>query len=199
MVATYRNQLGALEQLRREAGLRVLELDVASDESAARLSRELAGTALDLLFCNAGLYGGERQGIGDVDLQAWRDAFEVNTLGPFRVVTALRDALEHADRPRVLILTSQMGALSRARPGAYAYRSTKAAANKVAQLLALDLASAGIIVCPVHPGWVRTDMGGPDAEISVQESAAGLVALAERLTPECSGRFWCWDGAEHAW
>jgi len=67
------------------------------------------------------------------------------------------------------------------------------------QVLALELASDGIIVCPVHPGWVRTEMGGPNADISVEEGAAGLFALIESLSREESGRFWTWDGREHPW
>ena len=67
------------------------------------------------------------------------------------------------------------------------------------QVLALELEADGIIVCPIHPGWVRTDMGGPSADISVQESASGILELAESLTMESSGRFWNWNGAEHPW
>lgn len=199
VVATFRGDRGGLAELEREANITVHPLDVSSDDSAKRIADALGQSSIDLLFCNAGLYGGERQSIDDMDLSAWREAFEVNTLGPFNVVTALRRLLARSTHPRALVISSQMGALSRKSRGAYAYRSTKAAANKVAQLLALDLAEDGIIVCPVHPGWVRTDMGGPSAEISVEESAAGLIDLAESLTVESSGRFWTWQGLEHAW
>ena len=129
----------------------------------------------------------------------WRDAFEVNTIAPFRIIVALREALLRADRPRVLFISSQMASLARRSTGSFAYRSTKAAANKVAQVLALEFEQDGIIVCPAHPGWVRTDMGGAFAEISVEESASGLLALTERLGPDMSGRFWTWNGEEHAW
>jgi NAD(P)-dependent dehydrogenase (short-subunit alcohol dehydrogenase family) len=199
VIATCRDDAGGLEQLRDQGRLELLELDVGSDKSAAQLKHDLGETTVDLVFCNAGNYGGGRQSIGDVDMNAWREAFEVNTLGPFRVVTALRKSLARSTNPRVLVISSQMGALSRKSRSVYAYRSTKAAANKVAQLLALDLEDEGITVCPVHPGWVRTDMGGPSAEISAEESAAGLVSLAESLTLERSGRFWTWEGKEHAW
>ena len=92
-----------------------------------------------------------------------------------------------------------MGALSRKSTGSYSYRSSKAAANKVMQVLAIELAADGIIVCPVHPGWVRTDMGGDEADLSVAESAAGLVELIDSLTMDHSGRFWTWEGRELSW
>ena len=199
VVATFRDDPGELSALEREGNLSLYQLDVSIDDSATRLAQDLEGSSIDLLFCNAGLFGGDHQSIDDMDLAAWREAFDVNTLGPFRVVTALRELLGRGTNPRALVISSQMGALSRKSRGAYAYRSTKAAANKVAQLLAFDLEEAGVIVCPVHPGWVRTEMGGPSADISVEQSAAGLIALAESLTAESSGRFWTWEGVEHAW
>lgn len=67
------------------------------------------------------------------------------------------------------------------------------------QVLALELKDDGIIVCPIHPGWVRTDMGGDNADLSVQESGAGLFKLIDSLTMEHTGRFWKWNGEEHPW
>jgi NAD(P)-dependent dehydrogenase (short-subunit alcohol dehydrogenase family) len=92
-----------------------------------------------------------------------------------------------------------MGALSRISSGALAYQSSKAALNKVMQVMAKDLESENIIVCSMHPGWVQTDMGGPSADISVNESAAGMISFFDNLTSEQSGRFWKWNGEEHAW
>ena len=102
--------------------------------------------------------------------------------------------------PRIVTLSSQMGAFGRELgSGRYAYRSSKTAVSKVMQVLANELRARGVIVCPVHPGWVKTDMGGAAAEISPEESAAGLHRLIEGLTLEQSGRFWTWDGREHVW
>lgn len=92
-----------------------------------------------------------------------------------------------------------MGSLSRKSKGSYAYRSSKAAVNKVMQVLSLELEVDGIVVCPVHPGWVRTEMGGEAADISVEESAAGLFKLIDSLTMDQTGRFWTWEGKEHPW
>jgi len=129
-----------------------------------------------------------------MDYAGWLEAFKVNTLGPYRVSTALVAHLSRSSNPRIVTLSSQMGSLSRQSTGSYGYRSSKAAVNKVMQVLALELRDKGIIVCPVHPGWVRTEMGGGEADISVEESAQGLVSLIDRLTMEHSGRFWTWSG-----
>ncbi len=190
-------ELHALED--SDGSLVVRRLAVTEPDSVSTFSGALAEETVDVLINNAGTLGGDCQGVDDMDYGAWLEAFEVNTLAPFRLAMALRPMLLRAARPRIVTLSSQMGALARKSTGSYAYRSSKAAVNKVMQVLALELESDGIIACPVHPGWVRTDMGGPGADISVEESAAGLVALVNGLTPEHSGRFWTWKGEEHPW
>ena len=145
--------------------------------------------------------GGDHQRLNDMDYAAWADTFEINTIAPFRVATALVPNLkqEKSARPRLITISSQMGSLNRQSTGAYIYRSSKAAVNKVMQVMALELHSDGIIVCPVHPGWVRTDMGGPSADISAEESARGLTHLISGLTIDDSGKFFQWNSEEHAW
>jgi NAD(P)-dependent dehydrogenase (short-subunit alcohol dehydrogenase family) len=179
--------------------LTVAALDVTDAGSTSRLSSDLSGRPIDVLVSNAGVMGSDRQGVHDMDYSAWLHTFEVNTLAPFRVTIGFLENLRLAERPRVVALSSQMGALDRKSVGWFAYRSSKAALNKVMQVLASELKPDGIVVCPVHPGWVRTDMGGPEADISVEESVRGLVALIDSLTLEQSGRFWTWEGGEHPW
>ncbi|MCL4165957.1 UNVERIFIED_CONTAM: hypothetical protein GTU68_005780, partial [Idotea baltica] len=114
--------------------------------------------------------GGERQSLDDMDYTAWAEAFAINTMAPFRVTTTLLENLRQSKNPRVITLSSQMGSLSRKSKGSHAYRSSKAAVNKVMQVMSMELEADRIVVCPVHPGWVRTDMGGSKADISVEES-----------------------------
>lgn len=201
VVAGCRNPEGAdsLSALGTNSNLSIHSLDVTSGESVAALCVSLEGQSIDILINNAGVMGGPRQDVGNMDYDAWMEAFEVNTLAPFRLTDALRDNLIGTERPRVITLSSQMGSLNRQSRGAIAYRSSKAAVNKVMQVLSLELEQDGIIVCPVHPGWVQTSMGGQHADISPEESASGLVKLIESLTKEQSGRFWTWDGQEHPW
>ena len=188
-------ELAALES----PELELFDMDVRDTSDVEGLAEHLASRAVDVLVNNAGVHGGAEQSVDSMYYDGWRDAFEVNTIAPFRITVALRDALLRSSRPRVMFISSQMASLSRRSTGSFAYRSTKAAANKVAQVLALEFEQDGIVVCPVHPGWVRTEMGGPIADISAEESASGLLELAERLSPEMSGRFWTWQGEEHPW
>ncbi|MEM9742451.1 MAG: SDR family oxidoreductase [Pseudomonadota bacterium] len=188
-----------LHRLGENERLSILELDVTNAESVRGLRGRLAGETLDVLINNAGVMGGDKQSIDDMDYAAWLHALEVNTLAPFRLLAALRDNLRQSTHGRAITLSSQMGSLSRRSVGSHAYRSSKAAVNKVMQVLALELEVDGIVVCPVHPGWVRTDMGGSNADISVEQSALGLVQLIERMTMAHTGRFWTWEGKEHPW
>jgi len=151
------------------------------------------------LINNAGVIGGDRQSVGDIDYAAWLSTFRVNTLAPMQLTTALKANLCRSTRPRVVTISSQMGALSRKSRGAFAYRSSKAAVNKVMQVLALEWEEDSIVCCLVHPGWVRTDMGGPKADIDVAESASGIVTLIDKLSMDETGKFFCWNGEEHAW
>lgn len=190
------------EALRKLGGkLEVVQLDVGDGASVAAFARHLADQAVDVLINNAGVWGGPKQGIADMDYAEWSRTLEINTVAPFRMAAALLPNLKLGTRPRIVTVSSQMGAfnLKGMGVGSYAYRSSKAAVSKVMQVLAEELAADGIIVCPVHPGWVRTDMGGAHAEISAEESAGGLFTLIEGLTLAQSGRFWRWDGSEHPW
>ena len=201
VLATCRDPSAAtdLAALNTDGELEILTLDVTDAAAVDDLARTLAGRTLDVLVNNAGIMGGPRQSADDMDYDAWAEAFAVNAMAPLRLAQALKDNLLRAGRPRVVTVSSQMGALARRSRGAFAYRSSKAAVNKVMQTLALEWQDDGIVVCVVHPGWVRTDMGGPNADISADESAAGLSELIDGLTMARSGHFLNWDGQEHPW
>lgn len=176
----------------------VRSLDVADPASVADFAKRLEHETVDLLLNNAGVLGAH-QSLDDLDFDAWEQEFRVNTLAPMRLALALRPCLRRAETPRIVTVSSQMGSFARPRGGSYAYRSTKAALNKAMQGLALDLAGEGIAVAVLHPGWVRSDMGGPEAELSVEESAAGIRKVACGLTMADTGRFLQWNGSEHPW
>jgi len=174
-------------------------LDVTSDESVAALKTALGDRPIDHLINNAGVMGGKRQGLQDIDFDAWADCLNANTFGPFRMIAAFADNVAASDEKKIMTVSSFMGSIGRKGKGAYIYRSSKAAVNMVATLAATELADKGIMSIPVHPGWVRTDMGGTGADISVQESASGLREVIAGLTPEKSGRFWNYNGTEMDW
>jgi NAD(P)-dependent dehydrogenase (short-subunit alcohol dehydrogenase family) len=173
--------------------LKLLALDVrdgASIEAAARTLDE----PVDVLVNNAGIIGPRRQSTLDMDFEGFLETLAVNTLGPLRVVQAFLPHLRRAKAAKIVTISSRMGSLSHAKSDRIAYRASKAAVNKVVQGLATDLHSEGIVAVSVHPGWVRTDMGGSGADISIQESATGLLALVDRLRLDDTGGFFNWQG-----
>jgi NAD(P)-dependent dehydrogenase (short-subunit alcohol dehydrogenase family) len=195
-------QAEALRDLSGAGGkLEIVQLDVGDASSVTALGKLLNGQAVDVLVNNAGISGGQQQGLGNMDYAAWLHTFEINTLAPFRLAATLLPNLRLARRARIVTVSSQMGAFAMEGMGVghYAYCSAKTAVSRAMQIMAVELKAEGIIVCPVHPGWVRTDMGGPNAEISVEESGGGLFHLIDNLTLAQSGRFWRWDGSEHPW
>lgn len=199
VLACCRNPSSAVALTALTHDIDVMCLDVADLKSIESLAAALLHVKIDVLINNAGIMGGDTGAYPEVGQADWIQAFVVNTQAPFYLTNALVDNLRFSSNPRVITVSSQMGALSRQGKRAYAYRSTKAAVNKVMQLLAQDLASRKVIVCPVHPGWVRTDMGGDDADISVEESARGIIDLTDGLTMEDTGKFFNWTGEQRDW
>ena len=189
-----------LAGLASNSALSIHQLDVGNPGSVKKLALALSAQSIDLLINNAGIYGGERQSFGDIDYAQWAQVLEVNTLGPYRVSTALANPVGNSEQRLIVNVSSAMGSIERYTTGGhYIYRSSKAALNMVTVNMAHDLRSRGITVLSVHPGWVRTDMGGSSADISTQTSAAGLRQLISNTTIEDSGRFFSWDGSALPW
>ncbi len=182
----------------RFPGVAILRLDVTRPEDVSAVADRLAGCALDRLVNNAGVYL-ERWGrdhLGAIDYNAWEQTYRVNVLGAMRVT----EALARSEGAVVAAISSHMGSIGDiASPNDYAYRSSKAALNAVFRGLAFDLGSQRIGVLILHPGWVRTRMGGRHAPILPEESVRGMRSLLERFTPEMSGRFFKFDGKEMPW
>lgn len=151
---------------------------------------------IDVLINNAGTIGPARQGTLDMDFEAGLHTFAVNTLAPLAVAQAALPALRRGTRPRILSISSQMAWMGYRKSDRIAYRASKAALNKIMQGLATDLAPEGIAVAVVDPGWVRTDMGGPQAEEDPAEVARGILDIALRLTLADSGKFVRFTGEE---
>ena len=190
-----------LQALARTHSVTVVPLDVGSDESVAALAKQLASSPVDTLINNAGVSGGppEQQTATRMDFAAWADAFNVNSLGPVRVMQALLPALKRSRSAKVMSVTSQLGAISLDMAFALGYAASKAALNKFMRLAASELKPQGIAVGVIHPGWVKTDMGGPRASITPSESAAGIAKVIDQLSPQNAGGFWNWNGSRHQW
>jgi NAD(P)-dependent dehydrogenase (short-subunit alcohol dehydrogenase family) len=201
--ATCRSPDGAdkLSMLAQNSGGRVTihALDVADGGSLTACAQTVGDAPIDVLINNAGILGGKAQTLEAMDFDAWIDAFRIMTIGPFRVVQTFLPNLLAAAAPKVMTVTSQLAASTWPLGGSYAYSSAKAGVNKVMQTLALDLKGRKVTVAMIHPGWVRTDMGGPSAEISPEESVAGIREVIAGLGLENSGRFYKWNGDIHPW
>jgi len=183
-------------------GVSIHRLDVTDREQVRDLAVALTGEPLDLLVNNAGIYL-ERWGrdkLGQIDYDDWLTTLSVNTLGAFRVTEALLPSLEQGEKRLVVNISSHMGSIADINvPNDYAYRSSKAALNAASRGLSFELASLNIGVLLLHPGWVRTRMGGKDAPLSPEESVASMRKLVARFTPQMSGRFYRYDGEEMPW
>ncbi len=179
----------------------VIEVQVSDGDSVASLANALGDRPVDILINNAGMAGPayDQQNVLAMDFEGWADTFAVNTMAPVRVMQALMANLKASNSAKVVTITSQMGALSLDMPVAYAYCTSKAALNKFMKMAALELGKEGISVCVIHPGWVQTDMGGPNADITPQESAQGIVSTIDGLNMETNGSFWKWNGEVHGW
>jgi NAD(P)-dependent dehydrogenase (short-subunit alcohol dehydrogenase family) len=186
----------------RYPGLSVQRLDVTVQDQISDLAARFQDHALDLLVNNAAVYF-EHWGqdpVGHIDYAAWQETFRVNTLGPMRVTEAFLPHLARGERPLVLAISSDMGSIARIEsPRDYAYRSSKAALNAAMHGLALELQPRGIGVLLLHPGWVRTRMGGPAAPATAEESVQRMLALVDGFTPQLSGAFLRYDGTPLPW
>ena len=172
-------------------------MDVADDASVEAGAADTGAEPIDILYNVAGVSGSTTLEMERADFAGWLDVFNVNVNGPMRVFQAFRPRLRAGSR--VVSFGSQVGASTWPYPGYEVYAASKAALHRLMLSVALGTKDAGIIAVSVHPGWVQTDLGGAQADLTVQESAAGIVALAERLTPEMSGGFFKWNGETHAW
>jgi len=175
-------------------------LDVSSDDSIVDFVRDLAGQPVDLLINNAGVYGTGSSDLGCLTREAWREVLEVNTLSPLMLTQALLSNLDAGKLKTVGMMSSKVGSIAdNSSGGSYYYRSSKTALNQVVKSLSIDLAPRKIKVVALHPGWVLTAMGGPNALIGVQQSAVGLRAVLAAIDAEKSGSFYSYDGAEIPW
>lgn len=199
----------ALDQMVQRAGvpgtIRIVPLDVTSDESVREAVSVVSGhvRAVDVLVNNAGVFpevGNEE--LEKLPLRFFEEAFAVNVVGVARVTRSFLPLLGRAGHPRVVNISSRAGSVgSKEDHSHYAYSASKAALNMLTRTMAAELRLRGITVVAVTPGWVKTEMGGPSATITVAESARSLAATIDRLTAGDAGEFLDRDGrrGEVAW
>ena len=175
-------------------------LGVTDDAAVAALAAELEGEAIDVLLNNAGVFGPRGLAFGALDFAAWEEVLRVNAIAPIRVAQAFADHVARSERRLMVFVSSILGSIAEGAGGEYVmYGASKAALNAAMKGISEDLATRGVTCVSVHPGWVRTDMGGPNAAIDTATSVAGLREVIERLRPEDNGRFYDYTGRELPW
>lgn len=200
--AAVRDPAGApeLKALADKGQVTLITYDAADPSAPDHVAAALNDQPLDLLFNNAGVYGGDAQSLDHLDPDAFLNTVRINTLAPLSLTRALLPNLRQGAAKIVANQSSRMGSIAdNGSGGFYAYRAAKAGLNMVTKSLAQDLGSEGFIVVALHPGWVRTRMGGPNAPVEVSDCVAGQAAVLQRLTKADNGRFFDYTGAELPW
>ncbi len=180
--------------------LTVHTLDVSNTEQITALKTDIGDTPIDVLLNNAGVYGGESAEFGNSNTEVWLDTFNINVISPMKIMEAFVDNVANSEQKIIASMSSKMGSIAdNTSGGSYAYRSTKTALNTVMVSAAHDLKPKGITALMLHPGWVRTDMGGPNGELSVEESATSLRKTLTNASIKDTGKFFEIDGSIIPW
>src|SRR5208283_1825416 len=181
-------------------------LDVTDKKPVRDLAGNLDGKPIDVLLHCSGVYPRKGQSIGGIDYDGWREALETNLFGVMRVTEALLENVAASKRKQIAAISTSLSILrgvqgdSVAQAGtSYQYRTSKTALNMALSILAKELEPRGISVVLLDPGWVKTDMGGPHAPLSPQESIAGMRKVLAGNPMEISGKFLGHDGALRPW
>ena len=175
-------------------------LEVTDSQAVTALAEELRGSAIDVLILNAGTQSSASRILGELDADDFRHILNVNVVAPAICVQAFREHVAASERRVIVGMGSQLGSISdNSGGGFYSYRSSKAGLHAVMRSASCDLREDGVIAIVMHPGWVRTDMGGASAPLTTTESVAGIARVVEGLGPEDSGRFFNYKGQELPW
>jgi len=208
IIVFVRQSSDELDALVGRGGVKVITCDLTDDDALRNAVGQTGETPIDLLIHNAGTMGQgietgngkEYQPLGHFDREEWRAIYDINVFTPISLSTLLMDNLRSASAPVIAIVSSQLGSIgNNLSGGMYGYRSSKAAVNSIAKSLSVNLKDHGIITLALHPGWVRTRMGGENATVAAQDSVAGMRAVIAAATAKNSGDFIAYDGTPLPW
>ena len=182
----------------------ITPMDVSNQDSILAAEAEISKKVehLDVLINNAADHPQvDQQSFEAVTRDQMLEVFQMNAVSPLLVVQAFLGLLKNSSRPRIVNISSERGSMNwqAGHGGYYSYSLSKAGLNMLTRLLAVDLNPYNVTTISVHPGWMRTEMGGADAALSPAESAHGILELIRRLTPEHNGGFYKWNGEVHPW
>lgn len=197
VIATTRTRESAMSVV--ELGAHTLELDVSDGANITTLASRVPDAKIDVLINIAGVSSTSKT-LGDCDAAELQRVFMVNSIAPILVARALLPKLLAGERKVIVNITSQLGSITNNTGGSsYAYRASKAALNMLTVSLSNELRPQGFTCYSIHPGWVKTDMGGPAAPLSVQQSAEFILRNIEKSTQADSGQFKNYDGTLLPW
>ena len=183
------------QDLQAIEGVTVMQLDAADDASVTRFAEQLSDQTVDLFINNAGIFGPS-----EFDPEAWLDLFNVNVIGPVRLANALKDNVARSGDKKMVVLSSQVGSIAENETGSMIYyRTSKAAVNQAWKCLAQQWQDEGMTLAMLHPGWVQTDMGGGNADLTPEESVEGMRTVIDGLTHDQNARFYDYSGREIPW
>ncbi len=197
VIGTARNPEKAIEL--KALGVIVVALDVTDSESVASMAESLKGTAIDILVNNAGVIGNPQENFKSFDFDQALLTYNINSLGPMRVTQALYHNLLAGKEKKVIQITSILGSIENNSGGYYDYRASKAALNTMNKSLAIELESEGFTCVVLHPGWVKTDLGGQGAPLEPAQSIKGMLTVIQGLEDDDNGKFYDYRGNAIAW
>ncbi len=189
--------------------LKIIALDVTNplsiDQAVQQISREVDG--LEMLVNNAGILPGgvadmepKSAKFGFLEAPAVEEVLRVNTVAPVMIAQAFSDLLRKGTNARLINMTSDAGSITLREKGAnYSYMASKAALNMLTRCLAGDFRADGVIVISIHPGWIQTDMGGPNATRTPAETIPVMMKVIDGLTINETSSFFNWDGSRVPW
>ena len=203
VIATYRNEnssMDLIEMGNERSNLKLLQLDVSSNKSLNSFAENLGDSPIDIFINNAGVYGPRNSSFGNVDEENWIPAIKINAIAPILLTQLIIKNIRSGADKKLIFVTSKMGSIDDNKGGgAYVYRSSKTALNAVVKSLSVDLENEGIVVALIHPGWVKTDMGGPNALIDKDTSVRGMTEVISNLDISSTGNFYNYDGSIIPW
>jgi NAD(P)-dependent dehydrogenase (short-subunit alcohol dehydrogenase family) len=179
----------------------ILSLDVTDEESIAGSAAYVTAkvNALDIIYNNGAIHLGDEH-LLEVKADILLKTIHVNAVGAVLVAQKFLHLLKKGIEPKLINISSEAGSISQMKHfRGYSYCGSKATMNMYTRSLAWDPETEGVTVIAIHPGWVRTDMGGSDAHLSTSQSVAEILKVTDGLTPADNGKFFTWEGAVHPW
>jgi len=203
VIATYRNKNSVkdlLELKNTTSNLSLVELDVSNSNSINEFASKITDQPIDTFINNAGVFGPRNNEFGNFNAKEWLDVFNINTIAPLLITQKILKNLRLGKNKKLVFISSKVGSIEENTGGGmYIYRSSKTALNQVIKNLSIDFKDENFIAAALHPGWVQTDMGGPNALIDTKTSVKGMAEVIDRLVLKNSGKFYNYDGSSIPW